>query len=176
MAYHKKQGDNPDGIAPEAKILVLGVGNLILNDEGIGIHIVKTLSGMSLPPDVDLLDGGTGGLSLLETLQNYQQLILIDAALDNNPAGTIRRLSPRFSRDYPSLLSAHEIGLKEMIDAMLLLGHTPHIEMLVVSVRNCNKLGMQLSPEVRRAVPQVLQLILEIINDLRCQRCLVGAE
>ncbi len=176
MAYHtKKQGSNPNDIAPEEKILVMGVGNLILNDEGIGIHIVKTLSGMALPPEVDLLDGGTGGLTLLETLQNYQQLILVDAALDNNPAGTIRRLCPRYSSDYPTLLCAHEIGVKEMIDAMLLLGHNPHIELLVVSVRNCNKLGMQLSPEVRRAVPQVLQLILEIINDLRCKRCLVGA-
>ncbi len=163
------------GHRPNEKILVMGVGNLILNDEGIGIHIVKTLSGMALPPEVDLLDGGTGGLSLLETLQQYQQLILVDAALDSNPAGTIRRLCPRYSRDYPSLLSAHEVGLKEMIDAMLLLGHNPHIELLVVSVRNCNKVGMQLSPEVRRAIPQVLQLILEIINNLRYKRYMNGA-
>ncbi len=171
-----KQENNPNYTTTYEKILIMGVGNLDLKDERIAIHNDKTLSSMSLPPDVDLLDGGTGGLSLLETLQQYQKLILVDATLDDNPAGTIRRLSPCYSRDYPTLLSAHEIGLKEMIDAMLLLGHTPHIELLVISVRNCNRLGMQLSPEVRRAVPQVLQLILEIINDLRHQRCLTGVE
>ena len=79
-------------------ILVLGIGNLVLNDEGIGIHIVHTLSQMELPRGVDVLDGGTGGLALLETLQSYPRVILVDAALDNRPAGTIRRLSPRYSR------------------------------------------------------------------------------
>ena len=148
-------------------ILVLGIGNLVLNDEGIGIHIVHTLSQMELPRGVDVLDGGTGGLALLETLQSYPRVILVDAALDNRPAGTIRRLSPRYSRDYPPLLSAHEIGLKEMIDAMLLLGQAPQIELLAVSVRNCHRLGMHLSPEIRRAIPQILQLIFEIIKDLR---------
>ena len=148
-------------------ILVLGIGNLVLNDEGIGIHIVHTLSQMELPRGVDVLDGGTGGLALLETLQSYPRVILVDAALDNRQAGTIRRLSPRYSRDYPPLLSAHEIGLKEMIDAMLLLGQAPQIELLAVSVRNCHRLGMHLSPEIRRAIPQILQLVFEIIKDLR---------
>ena len=158
------------------KILVLGIGNLVLNDEGIGIHVVNALSEMEIPQGVDVLDGGTGGLALLETLQSYRQLILVDAALDNNPVGTIRRLSPQYSKDYPPLLSAHEIGLKEMIDAMLLLGQAPRIELLAISVRNCHHLGMQLSPEARKAIPQVLQLIFEIINDLQHDRCLMGAE
>ena len=157
-------------------ILVLGIGNLVLNDEGIGIHIVHTLSQMELPRGVDVLDGGTGGLALLETLQSYPRVILVDAAPDTRPAGTIRRLSPRYSRDYPPLLSAHEIGLKEMIDAMLLLGQAPQIELLAVSVRNCHRLGMHLSPEIRRAIPQILQLVFEIIKDLRHGRCPIRIE
>ena len=157
-------------------ILVLGIGNLVLNDEGIGIHIVHTLSQMELPRGVDVLDGGTGGLALLETLQSYPRVFLVAAASDNRPAGTIRRLSPRYSRDYPPLLSAHEIGLKEMIDAMLLLGQAPQIELLAVSVRNCHRLGMHLSPEIRRAIPQILQLVFEIIKDLRHGRCPIRIE
>ncbi len=177
MAYPTNPKKNKSALPTATdKILVLGVGNLVLNDEGIGIHIVKTLNNLSLPPGVDVLDGGTGGLSILGTLQQYRQLILIDATLDGNPAGTIRRLSPRYSRDYPKPLSAHEIGLKEMIDAMLLLGDAPHIELLAISVGNCSQLGMELSPEVQRAVPQVVQLVFEIINDLRHSRCLTGAE
>ena len=118
----ESQTKQPKNNPTPDKILVLGIGNLVLNDEGIGIHVVNALNEMEIPQGVDVLDGGTGGLALLETLQSYRQLILVDAALDNNPVGTIRRLSPQYSKDYPPLLSAHEIGLKEMIDAMLLLG------------------------------------------------------
>lgn len=167
----KSQTTTPPGneiaCTPSPKILVLGIGNLILNDEGIGIHVVNTLNSMQLPREVDVLDGGTGGIALLETLQSYPYLILVDAALDNKPAGTIRRLSPKYSKDYPFLLSAHELGLKEMIDAMLLLGKAPRIELIAVSVRNYRHLGMQLSPEVKSAIPQIVQLIFEIIDDLR---------
>ena len=172
----ESQTKQPKNNPTPGKILVLGIGNLVLNDEGIGIHVVNALNEMKIPQGVDVLDGGTGGLALLETLQSYRQLILVDAALDNNPVGTIRRLSPKYSKDYPPLLSAHEIGLKEMIDAMLLLGQAPRIDLLAISVRNCHHLGMQLSPEARKAIPQVLQLIFEIINDLQHDRCLMGAE
>lgn len=123
----ESQTKQPKNNPTPDKILVLGIGNLVLNDEGIGIHVVNALNEMEIPQGVDVLDGGTGGLALLETLQSYRQLILVDAALDNNPVGTIRRLSPKYSKDYPPLLSAHEIGLKEMIDAMLLLGQAPRI-------------------------------------------------
>lgn len=151
-------------------ILILGIGNLVLNDEGIGIHIIHMLKSIGLPDGVDTLDGGTGGLSLIDTLQEYKHLILIDAALDEHPVGTVRRLSPHYSADYPPVLSAHELGLREMIDAMQLQERIPQIELLAISVQPCPHLGMQLSPEVRRAVPQVLQLVFEILEDIRCQR------
>ena len=108
----ESQTKQPKNNPTPDKILVLGIGNLVLNDEGIGIHVVNALSEMEIPQGVDVLDGGTGGLALLETLQSYRQLILVDAALDNNPVGTIRRLSPQYSKDYPPLLSAHEIGIE----------------------------------------------------------------
>ena len=86
----ESQTKQPKNNPTPDKILVLGIGNLVLNDEGIGIHVVNALSEMEIPQGVDVLDGGTGGLALLETLQSYRQLILVDAALDSNPVGTIR--------------------------------------------------------------------------------------
>ena len=151
-------------------VLILGIGNLVLNDEGVGIHIIHLLKAIGLPAGVDVLDGGTGGLSLIDTLQEYKHLILIDAALDEYPVGTVRRLSPRYSADYPPLLSAHELGLREMIDAMQLQEKIPQIELLAISVRRCPHLGMRLSPEIRRVVPQVLQLVFEILEDKRNRR------
>ena len=149
------------------EILILGLGNLVLKDEGIGIHVVQKLQSQQIPTGVDVLDGGTGGLFLIGTLQQYKHLILIDAALDDLTAGTVRRLKPRFSNDYPRLLSAHEIGLKDMIDAMLIEGNIPQINLLAVSVKNFQSLGIQLSPEVQHCIPQVIQLVYEIIEELR---------
>ena len=126
-------------------ILILGVGNLVLKDEGIGIHVINRLEKEELPLGVDLLDGGTGGIFLIGTLQQYKHLILIDATLDSRPAGTIRHLKPKYSHDYPLLLSAHEIGLKEMIDAMILQEQIPEIDLLAISVQEVREIGMQLS-------------------------------
>ena len=74
----------------EKETLVLGVGNLLLKDEGVGIHVIKALENEKLPAHVHLMDGGTGGLHLLSWLQGYDRIIMIDATLDNNPPGTVR--------------------------------------------------------------------------------------
>ena len=109
----------------EKETLVLGVGNLLLKDEGVGIHVIKALENEKLPAHVHLMDGGTGGLHLLSWLQGYDRIIMIDATLDNNPPGTVRLIQPRYATDFPPLMSAHEIGLKDMIDAMILTDDLP---------------------------------------------------
>lgn len=151
-------------------VLILGIGNLVLNDEGVGIHIIHMLKSIGMPDGVDVLDGGMGSVDLLDTMQQYKHLILIDAAVDDYPPGTVRRLSPRFPADYPRLLYAHDKGVREMICAMQGQSELPHIEMLAISVNHNPTLGMQLSPEVRRVIPQVLQLIFEILDDTRHTR------
>ena len=86
------------------KTLVLGLGNVILGDEGVGVHVVRALEELTLPENVECLDGGTGGFTLLEPLQEAGRIILIDAAADGNPIGTVTRTTPRFARDYPPTL------------------------------------------------------------------------
>ena len=99
------------------KTLVLGLGNVIMGDEGVGVHVVRALEKHTLPPNVECLDGGTGGFVLLEPLQNAGHIILIDATDDGNPPGTVTRTVPRFSADYPPTLTAHDIGVKDLLDA-----------------------------------------------------------
>ncbi|MDR1919211.1 MAG: hydrogenase maturation protease [Tannerellaceae bacterium] len=141
------------------KTLVLGVGNLLLQDEGVGIHLVRALENETLPPDVDILDGGTGGLHLLHWLQGYDRLILVDATLDHHPAGTIRLIRPRYASDFPPLMSAHEIGLRDMIAAMVLCGDCPTIDLLVISVNKVGDLGVNLTPQVAQAIPELVRWI-----------------
>lgn len=87
------------------KILILGLGNILLNDEGIGVSVVNEMEKLDLPENVDLLDGGTGGFVLLSLFQEYQTMIIIDATLNNEKPGSIKVLKPKFSSDFPKSMS-----------------------------------------------------------------------
>jgi hydrogenase maturation protease len=141
------------------KTLILGVGNLLLKDEGVGIHAIQDLEKETLPPDVSLMDGGTGGLYLISWLQEYDRIIMIDATLDDNPPGTIRLIHPRFASDFPHLMSAHEIGLRDMIEAMSLMGNLPEILLIVISVADISEVGTELSPELQAVLPEIVELV-----------------
>ncbi|MDR1644243.1 MAG: hydrogenase maturation protease [Tannerellaceae bacterium] len=147
------------------KTLVLGIGNLLLKDEGVGIHAIRALEKETLPPDIDLLDGGTGGLHLLGRLQEYDRIILVDATLDHHPPGAIRHIRPRYATDYPPLMSAHEIGLRDMIEAMILCGHHPEVDLLVVSAGDIGELGVELSPAVEASLPEIIRRIRLLIRN-----------
>lgn len=125
---------------------------------------VDYLQKQNLPANIDLLDGGTGGIALIGILQEYRRVILIDATLDNNPPGTIRHLRPQYSQDYPPLLSAHEIGLKEMIDAMMIQERIPEIDLIAISVACVKEVGMHLSPDVARVIPEIGEKVCQLIN------------
>ncbi len=150
-----------------SKILVLGLGNLVLKDEGVGIHAVQRMQQGKLPEGIDILDGGTGGIFMIGILQQYDHVIMIDATLDANPPGTVRRLKPKYSTDYPRLMSAHEIGLKDMIDAMIVQDHIPDIDLVIVSARDVQEIGMELSSPVEKALPEIIDTVNEIIQELQ---------
>ena len=123
------------------EILILGIGNYILRDEGIGIHVVKELEeNYHFPEYVDIQDGGTGGYFLLHDVAQYKHVIIVDAAIDNNPVGTVRVLHPKYSKDYPPILSAHEFGLKQMIDMLVMFEEVPQIHLVIVSVADYPKI------------------------------------
>ena len=93
------------------KTLVLGLGNVLMGDEGIGVYVVREIEKHTLPAGVECLDGGTGGFTLLEPLEDADRIIIIDAASDGNPIGTVSRTTPQFSRDYPPTLTACSVSV-----------------------------------------------------------------
>lgn len=143
-------------------ILVLGIGNLLMKDEGIGIHIIRRLSSEILP-GTDLMDGGTGGLHLLGPIQSHRKVIVIDASLDEFPAGTVRVLHPKFAMDFPRQLSAHEIGFKDLIDAATISGKLPEMHLVAISVKDFGEMSMDLSPEAEEAIPEAIARVMELI-------------
>ena len=145
---------------PPSRVLILGIGNLLMGDEGVGVAVVRQLARAALPAGVECLDGGTGSFVLLEPMQSAARVILVDATADGAPPGTVTRLEPRFSRDYPKALTAHDIGLKDLLDAFHLLGDPPPVTLFAVTIDPPAEVGIGLTPAVASAVPEVARLIL----------------
>jgi hydrogenase maturation protease len=133
-----------------------------MGDEGVGVRAAQRLAETPLGEHVAVLDGGTGGFHLLSHLDAVERLILIDAALDGFPAGTVRVLRPRFLSEFPRALSAHEIGLRDLLETATLLGRMPPTELVTVSVQPPLALGMELSPAVGAALPEVIERLREL--------------
>jgi hydrogenase maturation protease len=146
------------------KILVLGIGNILMGDEGVGVHTIKALEGKSFSEDVDILDGGTGGFHLMAYFQEYENVIMIDATMDKKPTGTVSLVEPKFASDFPKTLSAHDIGLKDMIESITILGKVPKIYLITVTIDTIKSMYMELSPNVKSAIPEVIKKVYEIIH------------
>jgi hydrogenase maturation protease len=127
------------------KTLVLGLGNVIMGDEGVGVHVVRALERLELPVNVECLDGGTGGFVLLEPLQQADHIILVDATDDGNPQGTVTRTTPRFSQDYPPTLTAHDIGVKDLLDAFYMHSGEREVVLYAISIDPRQPISMDLS-------------------------------
>ena len=139
-----------------------------MNDEGIGIHVVTQLEKEGFS-GADLMDGGTGGFHLLGFIQSYKTVIVIDASLDEFPAGHVRILHPKYAKDFPGQLSAHEIGLKDLLDSAFLLGNMPQIYLIAISIKDFQTMGMELSPKVGKAIPVAVKHVQNLIDSLQNQ-------
>ncbi len=146
--------------ADGGKTLVLGIGNVLMGDEGVGVHVIRRLEEMTLSGDIELLDGGTGAFVLLEPMQCASRIVLIDATIDGSPVGNVRRLTPRYSREYPPTLTAHDIGLKDLLDVFYLSGRHPDIILFAVSIASLQDMKTELSPELAGKLPQIVDLVL----------------
>jgi hydrogenase maturation protease len=142
--------------------LILGVGNLLMGDEGVGITAIRRLEQNGFSEHTELVDGGTSGFHLLGLFRGRQHIILIDAATDGKPIGTVSFIQPRYARDFPPTLTAHDIGLKDLLESAALLGDLPEVDLITVSIGALGaSLSMELSPAVAAALPLVESLVRE---------------
>ncbi len=150
-------------------ILILGVGNYLMGDEGIGVHIIQEMAKFDLPEYIDILDGGTGGFLLLSCFEAYNTVIFVDATMDGKPAGTISLIRPKFASDFPSALSVHDVGLKDMIEAVYLMDSKPNIPLFTISIKEMTPMTIGLSPKVKQAIPETIEQILKLTEKLHAE-------
>lgn len=148
------------------RILILGLGNILLNDEGIGVRVVNEMEKLELPNNVDVLDGGTGGFVLLSLFHEYNIIIIIDAALNDDTPGSIKLLEPKFSSDFPKSLSTHELGMKDMIESAILLEKVPKLYLVAVTISSTQDMDMKVTPELENRIPEIIDTVQSILTTL----------
>jgi hydrogenase maturation protease len=146
------------------RTLVMGIGNYLMCDEGIGVHVAEQLQKELLPDHVSVLDGGTGGFHLLEYFEKHDHVILVDATLDGREPGTIRKIKPKYAKDFPPAMSTHDIGLKDMVTALQFMDKMPEIDLFVVSIRSIQDQGVELTPLVKSKIPELIRLVKESLG------------
>lgn len=157
-------------MATTSSLLILGIGNYLMGDEGVGVHTARRLETMHLPANMEIVDGGTGGFHLLEYFEEHDIVILIDATLDGNEPGTIRLIEPRFAKDFPRAMSTHDIGLRDMVSALQLMEKMPHIYLFVVSIETIQQQGIELTPPIERVMPALLEKVTTLAVKLEIQK------
>ncbi|ADG81147.1 hydrogenase maturation protease [Thermincola potens JR] len=149
------------------KIVVLGVGNILLQDEGVGIHVIQALQKMSLPENVDVIEGGTAGLELLPLIEDYSHMIVVDAVNAGEKPGTLFRFKPDDVTGFPGNIetSVHQLGLLEVLQMGKLIGKLPDTVIIAVQPKSFDW-GMELTPELQAKMPQIIDLVFKEIEKI----------
>lgn len=156
------------------RTVVLGIGNILLSDEGVGVRVVEALAdGWHLPPEVELIDGGTSAMEMLEQLENLDLLVVVDCVRGGRPPATHVLLKgdsvPVFFR---TKLSPHQVGLSDVLANLEFIGRSP-AETIIIGVEpESMALGMELTPAVAARVSELAALA---VGELRARGLTVEA-
>ncbi len=153
----KKQSKKP--------ILILGVGNSIQMDDGIGIHVFEKLKNMTLPKNIELFDGGTAGFDLINVVSKREKVIIIDAVNGGEPPGTIYKFSPEDIKSKSiSYDSLHQLGIIESLEMAKLLNKYPK-ECVIIGVEPKKiEWGLELSEPLKMKIPKIIELVLNEVS------------
>ena len=148
-------------------VLVLGVGNILLGDEGIGVHVVRELEKEKLPGNVELMDAGTALFSIVHLLKKRKKVIVIDAAKGGEEPGTIYRiLSSQIENEHSKILSMHEMGLRECLVTLEQEGVFQDIVIIGVEP-DLIDWGVQLSSRLQQKLPEIIRAVLSEISNCK---------
>ena len=147
--------------------LVLGIGNTLLRDEGVGVRVVQSLRHRpALPEGVTLLDGGTLSFTLTETIQRHANLVVVDATQLDAPPGTVRCFEDEAMDEFLGNCkrSAHEVGLLDLMDIARLTDSLPRHRALVAIQPGSIDWGTEPTAEVGAAIPEAASRVEALLH------------
>ena len=151
----------------ENAIVVLGVGNILLTDEGLGVHVVEDLkANYTFTPQISLIDGGTMGMELLTYMRGMKKILLIDAVNGGEAPGTIYEFPHRELEQYfTDHISVHEVGMQDIL-RIRAIQENPLEDAIVIGVEpESLDVGFEPSAPVQKALPEVKERVLRVLRE-----------
>jgi len=149
---------------PTDKTLIVGIGNMLCCDEGVGVQVIQQMEFMELPEHIELLDMGTSTMDLISHLEGVKKLIVIDAMKTGGTPGEIYRCKPEdLMPKEEEPISLHEMGLLEALTMAKQMGM--EIDTVIIGVEpQVIDWGLELSAEVKKKIPAIIEAVLEEIK------------
>jgi len=146
------------------KMKILGCGNTLMGDDGVGIRVIEKLQEMKLPESIEIIDAGVGGMAILSWIEDADKVIIVDAVqTGNEPPGTVYMFT---DKELPPsdmfMLSLHDLNLVDTINVGRVVQKMPdEIVIIGVEVKRVAEFTKELTPEVEGAIPEVIDLVLK---------------
>ena len=149
-------------------VLVLGVGNLLLQDEAAGVRAIEEFERRYVPPSgVEILDGGTCGIELLQYVEGRELLVLVDVVRTGAAPGTISRfVGDAVPAVFQSKISPHQLGLSDLLATLRLLDKVPAQIVLLGVEPKVIETGLEMSPEITAQIPVLVEMIAQELRAL----------
>ena len=149
-------------------IMILGVGNILMTDEGFGIRVIEELEKRyEFPENVSVVDGGVLGVSLMGVISEADRLIVVDAVRNQNPPGTMYRIE---HDEIPNRIlaknSVHQIDFLETLTLCQALDKVPQTLILGIEPQDIDTLSIELTPVIKEKIDRMICLVLKELDDL----------
>lgn len=140
------------------QIMVLGLGNVLMGDEGFGVHVIRRLQETELPGGVRIMEGGVEGLNLLGHLEGIKRLLVVDVMMIDIQPGELRLIKAEQMPGEPGkhIVSFHQVGVLELMHLAELIGYQPEVTFLVTRPEVMDW-SMELSPKLQSAVDKAVE-------------------
>lgn len=148
------------------RVVIIGVGNELLSDEGLGVHVVRALRKTQLPSDVSLLEVGTRGLELRDAGEGFEKLVIVDVVRSGVLPGTIGRwqVAKDVDEAAPSMVSLHEMDLMMVLKIGRATGKLPDDVIIIGIEPKTLERGVELSPELKVKLPDLVSMVLKEVS------------
>ncbi|MBI5826808.1 MAG: HyaD/HybD family hydrogenase maturation endopeptidase [Deltaproteobacteria bacterium] len=148
------------------KALVLGVGNILLRDEGLGVRVVEHLNRrFTFPPGVECVDGGTLGLGLTSLMEGFNRIIIVDALSGVDPGAPRRIAAVEIGRGLSPVSAVHGVGVKELLAIARFEGHAPEVVIIGAAPIDTAS-GIGLTPATEKKIPELARMVIKELEGL----------
>ena len=148
--------------------LVLGIGNVFLSDEAVGVRVIEALQQrFHLPEDLDVIDGGTCGFELMSDMADREHIIVVDAVLaqDKAPGSILILKDKEVPAVFTRKISPHQLGLSDVLSALTMTDEFPERITLIGIIPETMEFKMELSPVVQKSMEQALNILVETLKE-----------